>query len=323
MNMSFKKFKDKFCDHLLNLHWQHWSALGVSSHVKYAGKYALDLEALAVSTLTIGKADKRLLQVSLGWLHENRQRVNVYRLKRISNLFARSEVFRGQPLISESLKEVYEHFINDPESAFADSIYQTGHLENEVAEYIDLFKGAAPRDVLSTPDIRDCRLLQLSLRSLFGTNARADLFLFFLCGRKGNSNSISRDVHLGQRNANSIVNEWFETNIIAEDEASSPDYFMKNRGSWMEALGLDELPVYINWTEVFLFLDHLFVGLDQEHLQSDKYLASSFFRDISDKARYSAVITGVELPSMRSLSGDSYFEPFVDCALNILEKLSL
>lgn len=87
MRLSLKEFKERFYNALLDIHWKHWTALGVVSHVKPERKWIIDLEPLIVSTLTIGLKDKRLLSSSIEWLIKNGEWINLSRLKRIAKVF--------------------------------------------------------------------------------------------------------------------------------------------------------------------------------------------------------------------------------------------
>ncbi len=83
MEASLREFKGKFYNALLDIHWKHWTALGVASHVKPEKTWIIDLEPLIVSTLAIGLQDKRLLSSSTEWLIKNGEWINLSRLKRI------------------------------------------------------------------------------------------------------------------------------------------------------------------------------------------------------------------------------------------------
>src|SRR4030066_590231 len=88
MEASLREFKEKFYKVLLDIHWKHWTALGVASHVKPEKTRIIDLEPLIISTLTIGLKDKRLLSSSIEWLIKNGEWINLSRLKRIVKVFS-------------------------------------------------------------------------------------------------------------------------------------------------------------------------------------------------------------------------------------------
>ena len=83
MKISLKEFKEKFFNNLIEIHWSHWTTLGVASHIKPERRWIIDIEPLVVSTLTIGVRDKRLLSSSIEWVIKNGEWMNLSRLKRI------------------------------------------------------------------------------------------------------------------------------------------------------------------------------------------------------------------------------------------------
>ena len=81
---SLGAFKKAFRQRLLDIHWQQWTTLGVASQLGLERNAAIDLEALMLSTLSLGKADKRLLTTATEWAMKNRHWVNLSRIKRIA-----------------------------------------------------------------------------------------------------------------------------------------------------------------------------------------------------------------------------------------------
>ncbi len=323
MKMSPIKFRNELLDHLLNLHWKQWSAFGVSSHLTRNSNYILDLEALTVSTIALGLRDKRLAHITLEWLQVNRQWLNLHRMKRIGKLFTKYETYKQMSLLDSDVMDVYQNFLKPSSSLSALNKDYENYPSDSVNEHINLVSNFKARGTVVDPDINSNCLLQLFLRSIFGIDARAEMFLYFICGRRGNSNYISSEIHFAQRNLLKILNNWADAGIIEENlEVSSPDYGLKNHLSWIQALGIDNPSIYVNWSRIFLFLDRLVLGLENLQLQNDNYLASSFFRDLAQDIRYAASVTQVDLPHEKSLHGQAYFEPFAKCVLQIIDKLS-
>jgi hypothetical protein len=81
-----KNFKEVLKENLLEIHWQQWSTLGVSSYVKET-KNIIDLEALIISSLLMGNYDKRLLFSCLEWIKNNKEWVSASRIKQIGKQF--------------------------------------------------------------------------------------------------------------------------------------------------------------------------------------------------------------------------------------------
>lgn len=319
--MSPMSFKEQLGERILDLHWKQWAAFGVSSQLNPSREFILDLEALVISTLTISKLDHRLFEAALEWTSANRRWLNLYRLKRISKFFTSSQVQQGKTLLNNSISDTYISFTKKPgtiRDEWASNLY-----ENEQENYyIKSFLTHKERGIVVEPDIKSPCLLQLYVRNFFGVDARAEMFLYFLADKKGNSNSISSEIFLEQKNLYRILKEWFETGIIEENlEVSSPDYGLKNRDLWLNTFKVNETPTYVNWPRIYKFMDSVFIYLEEQNIEDDTYLASSFFKDIHPDAQYAASVTRTELPSPRSFPGKEYYEPFLDAAISICGKL--
>ena len=323
MTMSPKNFKDEITGRVLDLHWKQWAAFGVSSQLNPAKEYILDLEALVISTLAISKLNHRLLEAALEWTSSNRRWLNLYRLKRISKFFTSSQVQHRKPLLNSSLSEIFISFMKKPGTLWeewANKLYDNNHE----CHYIKSFYDFKERGIVVEPDIKSPSLLQLYVRNFFGVGARAEMFLYFLADRKGNSNSISGEIFLEQKNLYRILKDWVETGILEWDlEKSSPHYGLKNRNLWLKTFHVTETPAYTNWPRIYKFVDSIFAYLDEQTILDDTYLASSFFKDIYPDAQYVASLTKTDLPSPRSYPGKEYYEPFVDAAIRIIDKLVL
>jgi len=320
--MSPKNFKNELSDRILNLHWKQWAAFGVSSQLNRSREYILDLEALIVSTLTIGLLDLRLFEAALEWTRVNRLWLNLFRIKRIVKFFTSREIHQKRPLLNIHLTETFTSFVKDPRTLWAEWENRINDNDYNQESYIKLFHDYKERGIVVEPDIKSPCLLQLYVRNFFGVDARAEMFMYFLAGRMGNSNSISGEIFLEQKNLYRILNNWVDTGVIEEGlEVSSPDYGLKNREQWLKIFQISEIPTYVNWPRIYKFLDSITVYLADPVIGDDTYLASSFFKDIYSEAQYAASVTKTDLPPPKSFPGKEYYEPFAGAVLQIAEKI--
>jgi len=313
-----KDFRDQLRDHLLDLHWRQWASLGVSSHLNRSEGFILDLEALAVSTLSIGLLDRRLYEAALEWSKVNRSWLNLNRIKRIARLFIQSQGEDNSDSFSGEVLESYLIFLKTPSPRNADDPDNRNAGRSEHSDLIADFKA---RGIVVEPDVNLPWLQQLYLRSLFGVDARAEMFLYFLAGMKGNSNLISKEIYLEQKNLYRIIKQWVQAGIL--EESTGGDFILRDRNTWIKTLKVLKLPKYVSWARIYLFLDRLVLHLSAPALQEDTYLLSSFFRDISMEGRYLASVTSMDLPQEKSFPGKSYFEPFAAAILKMVEGLKI
>ncbi|NVB82943.1 MAG: hypothetical protein HOV81_31485 [Kofleriaceae bacterium] len=146
-------------DASLGLAWQQWTALGVSGTV-HVPDHAVDLEALICFTPLLGTDDPRLRDEALDWcVHYSKRLVSIARLRHL----------RGQ--LSDRAREAFDQF--------AASLNATARVKN--AWPTDRTGASVATSGKSqAPDIRQPALIQLKLRALFGTTARADVMLQML-----------------------------------------------------------------------------------------------------------------------------------------------
>ncbi len=320
--MSPKNFRNELTHRTLDLHWKQWAAFGVSSQLNRSREYILDLEALIVSTLTIGLLDQRLLEAALEWTRVNRRWLNLFRFKRIGKFFTSCEIHQKKPLLNSHLIEFFTSFVKNPRTLWTELENRINDSDYSQESYIELFYDFKERGIVVDPDIKSPCLLQLYARNFFGVDARAEMFMYFLAGRIGNSNSISGEIFLEQKNLYRILNNWVDTGIIEEDlEVSSPDYGLKNREQWLKTFQISETPAYVNWPRIYKFMDSITVNLVDPALEEDIYLSSSFFKDIYPDAQYVASVMKIDLPTPKSFPGKEYYEPFASAVLQIAEKI--
>ena len=324
MEISLKEFREKFYDDLLEIHWEHWTALGVASHVKPERKWIIDLESLIISTLTIGLSDKRLLSSSLEWLVKNGEWMNLSRLKRIMNFF--KQPFRGikEPLITAEifglLVDAYnKHARNKITLRKVEPYSNEG---NRTKEYKSIFNNFRVRGVITEPKPRDPCLLQILLRGFFGVDAHAETLIYLLVNDSGNSNFIAKEIFYNQKNIYRILERWTDVEIVTKISGNkAASYSLNRKKEFLSGIGLKGVPSYLNWTKTFMLLDRLAMSLSTSPWSEDEYLLSSLFREFSRDAKPIGGVLDIKVPEPTLYLGKQYFAPFALWVLKILKQL--
>jgi hypothetical protein len=324
MGLSLKEFRKNFFNDLLEVHWRHWTSLGVSSHVKPEGYWIIDLEALIVSTLAIGLLDKRLLSASLEWLIKNGQWINLSRLRRVAEYFMKPLPALEQPVI---LSEIFALLIQQYNKSIqsnrvAEERAYYGVAGNIVKEYKNIFHTFRPRGVISEPVLQNPSLIQLLLRGTFGVDARAEILIYLMIHDNGNSNSIAKEVFYNQKNVYRILENWVRSQMVTKiSQKRSAQYFLQKKEELLRTIGCKELPAYINWVRTFLWLDQIAKALSTPPWSEDEYLMSSFFREILDEVKATARTLNIIVPEPALYPGKEYFVPFGMGVLEMLKQL--
>jgi hypothetical protein len=324
MEISLKEFKERFYNDLIDIHWRHWSALGVSTHVRPERHWIIDLEPLLISSLAIGLNDNRLLSSSLEWLIKNGAWLNLSRLRRILRVFM--EPFPGQeePIITpEMFKLLIDTYNKNARNKIMYKKAESYKAEdNKVQKYKTIFSNFRVRNVVTKPKLRGPSLLQILLRGFFGVDAHVEILIYLLVSDGGNSNSIARETFYDQKNIYRILERWANAQMVTKVSGNKTALYSLNRKKGLiEAIGLKELPKYLNWTCTFLFLNRLGIALSTIPWAEDEYLLSSVFRDLSNEAKSIGKVLNVKVPEPGLYSGKKYFTPFGLGILNILKQL--
>lgn len=324
MELSLKEFKERFYNDLIEIHWKHWTTLGVASHVKPEKYWIIDLEPLIISTLAIGLSDKRLLSSSLEWLIKNGEWMNLSRLKRIMNFF--TEPFPGmkEPLISPEifglLVDTYNK--NARNKITYKKVEPYGTEDNKIKEYKSIFNNFRVRNVVTEPKPRNPSLLQILLRGFFGIDAHVETLIYLLVNDGSNSNFIAKEIFYNQRNVYSILERWKEVQIVTKISGTkAASYYLIRKKELLSAVGLKGMPSYLNWTRTFVVLDRIAMALSTPPWSEDEYLFSSLFRDFSKEVKSIGRVLNIKVPEPDAYLGKQYFVPFALGVLKILKQL--
>ena len=325
MELSLKEFKERFYDDIIEIHWRHWAASGVSTHVKPERKWIIDLEPLIVSTLAIGLHDKRLLSASLEWLIKNGEWMNLSRLKRILNSFM--DPFPGMkeslitPEIFELLVDTYNK--NARNKINFKKVQPYGTEDNKIKQYKSVFNNFEVRGIVTKPKLRDPSLLQILLRGFFGIDAHVEALIYLLVNDGGNSNFIAKEIFYNQRNVYSILERWKDVQIVMKISGTkAASYYLIRKKELLSAFGLKGMPRYLNWSRTFMVLDRLAMVISTPPWSEDEYLLSSLFRDFSREVKSIGRVLNIKVPDPTSYPGKKYFAPFALGILKILKQLS-
>jgi hypothetical protein len=324
MGISLREFKEKFHNTLLDIHWRHWTSLGVGSHIPPERNWIIDLEPLIVSTLIIGQQDKRLLSSSIEWLIKNGEWINLSRLKRIVKAFSERVPELNEPLLNPELLGLFVDTYNKDARFKINFGKNVTPRKNDINdETKSFFRSFKIRNVTTGPKVQFPSLIQLLLRNIFGVDARTEILIYLLANESGNSNSISKEIFYNQRNVYTILERWSHVQMVAKISVRNiSGYTLNRKEALFQAIGLKEMPKYINWTKTFLLFDQLSKALSTPPWSDDEYLLSSLFRDLFRDSSSIGRSLHVNIPEPSHFTGKQYFAPFASGILDIGKKLT-
>jgi len=328
MKLSIKEFRERFVDGFLEIHWRQWSALGVASRVGPEEKWLIDLEAVALSTLTLGLQDTRLLNAALEWLIKYGEWLNLPRLKRIARIFMRPLVEPSpqigsllEPPVFELLGSTLQRF--DQKRWTAEKSRDRGFRETPAPDYEAFFSNFQTRGVVADPVLQRPSLLQLRLRGVFGIDAMVEVLIYLLSHESGNSNAIAKEIFYDQRNIYRILEKWHKAGFLTKIKGRKAGAFvLERKNEWLSVFGLSATPGYLNWVQVFPLFNQILKALFVPPWSEDEYVLSSLFRDTLNESRRLGGCLNIYFPEPDRYPGASYFSPFALQVLEIIEQLS-
>ena len=327
MELSPKEFRQQFEEGLFEIHWRQWSALGVASHAEPEETRLIDLEALVVSTLTLGLRDLRLLHASLEWLLNHGAWLNLPRLKRIARIFMKPPIALSphtgpllEPAVFDLLGKTLHQFgrkvwtvrePDDPESH-----------KTVPPEYAAIFNNFHPRGIVTGPVMQRPPLLQLKLRGVFGVDARVEAFIYLLSHESGNSNAIAKEIFYNQRNIYQILETWHTAGVLTKVKGPKVGTLtLERKNEWLNTLGLTVMPVYVNWVNCFGLFNQILQAVSLPPWAEDAYMLSSFFRDILPEAQRLGRHLDTSVPEPDQYPGARYVPPFASKMLEVIGRL--
>ena len=316
--ISLPEFRNGFIDRVKELHWKQWSALGVASHVKPETDWLVDIEPLIVSSMILGPYDSRLINVCAEWIASNKDWINLHRLKRIAKYFQKSTTNIPFP----------EHVSNAIENVILSK--KNIHAELFVSEYMKhLDRGKVPhiresydRGVISSIRPQKPPLLQIKLRSFLGIDASVEVFIYLLFNKSGNSNQIAREMFYDQKGIYRVLERLAKGGFVDKvPEGRGANYTLNDKDMWFALFGNQNMSAYINWPKTYCLLGTINVALSSRQWANDRYLFSSFFRDISEESGKLARNLNIVLPDQYAYPGEEYFSPFAEFLLASVDKI--
>lgn len=316
--ISLTEFRNEFIDRMKELHWRQWSALGVAAHVKPETDWLIDIEPLIVSSMVLGPSDSRLINVCAEWIASNKDWINLHRLKSIAKYFQESTANIPFPEhVTYAIENVRLSKKNIDTELFV-SEYMN-HLSKEKVPHI---RESYDRGKISSIRPQRPPLLQIKLRSILGIDASVEVLIYLLFNKSGNSNKIAREMFYDQKGIYRVLERLVKGGFVDKiPEGRGANYILNNKDIWFAILGSQNIAEYINWTKTYSLLGNIIVALSSRQLADDRYLFSSFFRDIAGESGKLARNINTVLPDQYAYPGEEYFAPFAEFLLASVDKL--
>ncbi len=266
------KSKDTLWEAIFDSLWRQWSTLGVAGTVESEDSRIIDPDALLLFSLNMGRYDPRLFDEVLDWLSQHGQLINVQRLQQIQKHYH----FHSGPQLSavaEWLSNASKYKLKW--SGLAKKFYQKPAAPlfydrqgqplpcppDTDAEPVffshGLKRGAFRlRGYTQGFDPSDPACLLLSLRALFGINARAEILALLASKEQIHPSEAARQTHYYQKTVQLALVEMAQSSAIRVRTSKKEKYYHLKPDVLDELLKpTGQTPRWINWPALFKVIE--------------------------------------------------------------------
>lgn len=295
---KLEKLHDDMKDFMRELAWEHWTRLGLPGSINVDGKINVDPEALLIFTADKRVAsDIRLLGEVVAWLSDFE---GYFFTSRVKNLLSQNDAKNETLLILGGIintamsgsssptqwNGIY-NFLRENADRNGETVTLGERTDREGQfQSFEAFNVECPRlnpgkkraeeigERNVDPVIESNN--RLWTRAVFGVNARAEIFNFFLSGGQGNSNRLSKTFTLSQTNINNILKDLSIAGVLNERrDGRGVEY------SLSESVKFDRDPeTFVQWD---LFYNVLVRSMDFIEKQLNKDLSDYQFEKIQER----------------------------------------
>lgn len=261
---------DKLLAQLLDFLWRQWTTLGAPGNRISGGDWVIDPETLVLITTELGRYDSRLLDTAINWLNSYGQLINLQRLRRLHGQMG--------PCDERVLSGIAEILAEKSTLRKWQSLRETVRLPDP-DEPLFLATDGSALPVFGEPDPRfqkfgllrppwepglHCQAprpdhpgnLLLTLRALFGVNARAEIMAWLLTHESGHPAAIAKATAYFPKSIQTTLNEMAASGQVRSERHGREKIFALRREDWRFLLTWPEardFPRWIRWPRVFHF----------------------------------------------------------------------
>lgn len=331
MTTSSINTSNKLLQQLIDFVWRQWTSLGVPGNRASEGDWIIDPEALLLITTEIGRYDSRLLDSAIDWLLVNGQSINLQRLQRlhgqwgpcdervlsaIAEILAEKSTLRKWRTLQEKYhtSETREPLFLNPDGSPMPVI---GTPDPRFAKYGLLRSPWSPRSHSQAPNPKRSANLLLTLRSLFGVNARAEIMAWLLTHEEGHPAAIAKDTAYFSKSIQVTINEMEASGQLRSQRHGREKHFRLHHDDW-KFLITDQsdasFPRWITWPPVFHFCFHTIELLSKSPPTGSESLRSiqmrGFLDDVAPALRESRL--HLRMNANPTSTGDSLTQAILD-----------
>jgi hypothetical protein len=208
----------KFADLALEMSWSLWGELGVSTWIRHHQYEAIDIEPLILLSAWLGQLDRRLFMEAADWCVLNHKSISTARLRSLRQ--------QGRPEVVAAYNQ-FATIVNQHAP-------RAGFPSDGTEEAVRLSGKSSP------PDLSRPALIQLRLRALFGTGARADVLrlLTIRPTRRWPASELARQAGYSKVQVSEVLEQLASTAIVGVEASGNQHlYFLRRNEELLKLVG--------------------------------------------------------------------------------------
>lgn len=336
MNESLINFKSTVLNHLLDLLWRQWSAVGVSGYSQKIESKVVDPEALLLLTLTIARYDARLFDEVLDWLDINGAFLNTQRLHNLlkqydfqakAQLSAVAEWLGRKTNYMMKWKKLAEANKGDSAQPLffmkdGKSFPEPQNLEQSFLNHGLLRAPITTRQLAQPFPSEGMPSLLLRLRALFGVNIRCEILCLLGSVDEIHPSLIAKLIGHAPRTTQNALAEMARSGVVQVRTHGREKIYALKPGVLDKLMHPEnEVTPWRNSAPLFRAMEILWLGIaDPKRQEMDELLLSSELRRITKNMKPLLGDAGWGQP-MRDESaykGDKYANVFIEDVMSFL-----
>lgn len=259
--------------------WSQWTFLGVAGSSASGSRLGpprlIDPEALVLTTTVFGRHDARLFDEALDWLVHNGERINLQRLQNLEATWhladprvfgAVAEVLAGHRStlskwrkLGTALWPAIQNVALDPfflDAAGNPMPPPNDNLDPRFVRWNLARSQWTAREMSQAPSPSHPENLLFKLRSLFGTNSRAEIIAWLLLNGSASPASLARELGYFSKTVQGVLNEMALSGHIVVHRTGREKRFQLRSEEWEflfvdRASGAVRYPVWEPWAGIY------------------------------------------------------------------------
>lgn len=312
--------------------WRQWSALGVAGYAGSEDSWIVDPEALLLFSTTVARQDARLFDEIFDWLQVNGKWISLQRIGRMrkeglgdATILAAIAEHLAKDSVHHKWKTLLkvDPVVESPRVLFSD-LPNIGKSDEIFSRWGWLRPVPDLREMSQSPRPDTAATFLFKLRSLFGRQARAEVFAWLLTHKSGHPAEIARQTGYFRRTVQLVLNELAESGHVRAFRVGREKNFSIYHKEWEFLLPQTEVCdslTWVTWAPVFAALEKfqtvlLTPGLDE---RSERFQAIQF-RDVLEQSLLPA-LDRAGLPHQFKASSDLRGSELIDVTFQDVMRL--